>query len=426
MNRRDSRIIGSLVVAVASLAFNGTAQTTEVISDGGFESVLTSNGNTQPVPYSFGQWASHVISDASVGIVTSPVHGGSAAAQVDTRAASRGGYVYQDITNIGTCFTWRFFVWRGEGVNYAEVLSVWDRILGSAYAVSSVVFSDTGLGFYAWNAYTNFNLVLASNAWHEVVVEADGNSRKQELFVDGERIGCVESLGELYGAGTVILGDVASYAEHGLYVYDDMSLRASTCPGTDLAVAMNSSPTIVVPGQQIAFTLSVTNKGDLPASGVMLTNVLPANATFVSVISSQGNCTQSLGTVVCSLGSIGVGSNATISIAVTPTAIGLATNGASVMAYEPDLNPADNATSAVVSVVAGPLSEIHLYAGITVYGLVGETYGIQYTTDLNQGTNWIGLTNVTLSAPSFLWYDSQPAWYPQRFYKVVPGPIPVP
>ena len=67
-----------------------------------------------------------------------------------------------------------------------------------------------------------------------------------------------------------------------------------------------------------------------------------------------------------------------------------------------------------------------LYAGVTIQGVVGKTYGIQYSADLTQANAWAGLTNLTLTQPVQLWYETQPANQPRRFYRVVPGPIPVP
>jgi len=69
---------------------------------------------------------------------------------------------------------------------------------------------------------------------------------------------------------------------------------------------------------------------------------------------------------------------------------------------------------------------IALYPGVTIDGVIGLTYGIQATTTLSDPNSWFGVTNLTLATPVFLWYDSQPATAPQRYYRVVPGPIPVP
>lgn len=67
-----------------------------------------------------------------------------------------------------------------------------------------------------------------------------------------------------------------------------------------------------------------------------------------------------------------------------------------------------------------------LYSGITIDGVIGLTYGIQYNTDLSNTNGWLGIANVTLDTPTRLWFDAQPANQPRRYYRVVPGPIPIP
>jgi hypothetical protein len=69
---------------------------------------------------------------------------------------------------------------------------------------------------------------------------------------------------------------------------------------------------------------------------------------------------------------------------------------------------------------------IALYAGVTIEGTVGETYGIQYNADLSDTNGWHGAANVTLVEPAQVWFDAQPANQPQRYYRVVPGPISIP
>jgi hypothetical protein len=69
---------------------------------------------------------------------------------------------------------------------------------------------------------------------------------------------------------------------------------------------------------------------------------------------------------------------------------------------------------------------IALYAGVTIDGVVGYIYGIQMTTSLANTNSWEGVTNITLTVPMQLWYDLEPATRPTRYYRVVPGPIPVP
>ena len=65
-------------------------------------------------------------------------------------------------------------------------------------------------------------------------------------------------------------------------------------------------------------------------------------------------------------------------------------------------------------------------AALTIGGVVNQTYGIQQAADLSPAPGWVGLTNLTLPAPTTVWYDPTPPTPPGRFYRVVPGPIPIP
>jgi hypothetical protein len=67
-----------------------------------------------------------------------------------------------------------------------------------------------------------------------------------------------------------------------------------------------------------------------------------------------------------------------------------------------------------------------LYSGVTIDGVVGLTYGIQSNTNLSNTNGWRGMANISLSTPTELWFDVQPASQPQRYYRVVPGPISIP
>lgn len=70
--------------------------------------------------------------------------------------------------------------------------------------------------------------------------------------------------------------------------------------------------------------------------------------------------------------------------------------------------------------------EIGLYPGIRIDGVVGKSYGVQYTTNVGPSAVWSTLTTVTLTQPKMLWVDTStdaadPS-YPRRFYRVVAIP----
>jgi hypothetical protein len=63
-------------------------------------------------------------------------------------------------------------------------------------------------------------------------------------------------------------------------------------------------------------------------------------------------------------------------------------------------------TNVAAQVIVNPANiSLGVYAGITVDGVAGYTYGIDYTTDLTDTNSWIRLTNLTLTSPVETWVD---------------------
>jgi hypothetical protein len=95
-----------------------------------------------------------------------------------------------------------------------------------------------------------------------------------------------------------------------------------TSSQTDLAVTGAANPATIPPGGGFTYTFIVTNGGPSPASGVVLNTTVPpaANATLNSVNTTAGTCTGT-GPLACSIGTLASGSSATVTIAMTATAV---------------------------------------------------------------------------------------------------------
>ncbi|HWQ32378.1 MAG TPA: FG-GAP-like repeat-containing protein [Blastocatellia bacterium] len=113
---------------------------------------------------------------------------------------------------------------------------------------------------------------------------------------------------------------------------------------SDLSVSLSDQPDPVMVGNTLTYTLTVTNNGPDIATGVTVTDTLPAGATFVSATASQGSCSGS-GPVTCGLGEMPAGGKVTISIVVTPNATATISSTASVTSTIPDLNAANNSAT---------------------------------------------------------------------------------
>jgi len=120
-----------------------------------------------------------------------------------------------------------------------------------------------------------------------------------------------------------------------------VSQTTTVDPVADLALTKTDSPDPVTVGNNLTYTVTVTNNGPNDATGVVLTDTLPANVTFVS---ATAPCTQAAGVVTCNLGTINNGANTVITIVVTPLAAAAPsiTNSASVTAAEFDSNAANS------------------------------------------------------------------------------------
>ena len=64
--------------------------------------------------------------------------------------------------------------------------------------------------------------------------------------------------------------------------------------------------------------------------------------------------------------------------------------------------------------------------GMSFAGGVGQTYGVQASSNLADPNGWQGVTDLTLAAQTNLWYDPPPATQAQRFYRVVQGAVSIP
>jgi uncharacterized repeat protein (TIGR01451 family) len=167
----------------------------------------------------------------------------------------------------------------------------------------------------------------------------------------------------------------------------------------DLSIQKSDSPGLVVAGNNLTYTVTVTNNGPSTATGVTMTDTLPAGVTFVSASASQGSCNEASGVVTCDLGDIGNGNSVVTQIVVVPQAAGTITNTAVVSATETDPDAANNSDSEDTSVTAISVSPAsHFFGNVPV----GTHSASRTFTVSNTGTSnlTIGTISLTGSHPS--------------------------
>jgi uncharacterized repeat protein (TIGR01451 family) len=130
---------------------------------------------------------------------------------------------------------------------------------------------------------------------------------------------------------------------------------AAPAPGdqADLGITKSDNPDPATAGQDLTYTLRVTNNGPAGATNVNATDNLPSLIDFVSVRSSQGTCAQMARKVVCNLGSLsagGAGSTATVTVLIRPRNAGSLSDTATVTAAQTDNQTANNSATETTQV----------------------------------------------------------------------------
>ncbi len=121
----------------------------------------------------------------------------------------------------------------------------------------------------------------------------------------------------------------------------------------DLAVTKVADPITVNAGEQVTFTITVDNLGLSQATGVTITDPIPAGMTFVPT-GSDPSCSQVGSNIVCNLGTIQPSATAVsvdlVFVVDSAAATSTLTNTATASANEPDPDPDNDADSVDVDI----------------------------------------------------------------------------
>ncbi len=167
----------------------------------------------------------------------------------------------------------------------------------------------------------------------------------------------------------------------------------------DLSVAETATPSPASVGSNLTYTLTVTNNGPNSAPNVTLTDTAPSGATFVSVTPSVGSCSGTA-VITCDLGTLANAASVTVTLVVTPTAVGTLTNTASVSSGVSDPNPANNTATLNTTVTTGSITVAP--ASLTFAPqLAGTTSAPQTVTVTNNSEATVAIQSISVSAGSF-------------------------
>jgi CSLREA domain-containing protein len=121
----------------------------------------------------------------------------------------------------------------------------------------------------------------------------------------------------------------------------------------DIRLTQTIAPDMPVKiAQPVSFIFTVTNRGELTATKVVVSNPLPAGFAFVAATPSTGTYSSAAG--VWSVGTLALGASATLRIDAGVTAYGPYVNTGVATLDQPDINPADNIATVTANLAAPP------------------------------------------------------------------------
>ena len=229
-----------------------------------------------------------------------------------------------------------------DGANGAELWQSDGTTLGTVRVTDVNPGAGTALPFATPLAGAGQEILFAAtNASSGVELWKSAGSMPTTLLVQDIAPGSPASLPARFTPGLSLLFFTAD---------DGSGEELWALPSTDVNVTKTDSSDPASTGQSFIYTLTVTNQGVNVAQAVTLTDTLPAGMTFLSSI--PPTCTESSGTVRCSVLDVAPGSKRKVRIEVMPTVMGSFVNEAAAVAGQFDPFVADNETTEPTDVVA--------------------------------------------------------------------------
>jgi uncharacterized repeat protein (TIGR01451 family) len=176
----------------------------------------------------------------------------------------------------------------------------------------------------------------------------------------------------------------------------------------------------LTPGQNLVYTLTVTNLGPQPTENLVVTDAVPANTTFISA--SAGGVYSS-GVIIFSAGMLPVGGGTNYTVVFAPVAGVVFTNVVTAATVTPEVSGANNQSILTAAQVAASSSSVSIggFGGVVMSlgGNPGSTYVLEATTNLFSSAAWLPLATNTLGSDGILHFnDAQSAGFGQRYFRL--------
>jgi len=182
----------------------------------------------------------------------------------------------------------------------------------------------------------------------------------------------------------------------------------------DMAIVKTAAPNPVSQGDNLTYTLAVTNNGPASATNVTVMDTLPTAVTYVSATTTAGTCSEAGGTVTCLLGTMANAGTATVTILTVAGTPGTASNTATVSADQTDPNPGNNSSTQTETIAAPTSVQLQSFSGrfvadknganraMLTWKTGGEAHNLGFNVYRELNGNRVRL-NPSLIAGSALW-----------------------
>jgi uncharacterized repeat protein (TIGR01451 family) len=221
-----------------------------------------------------------------------------------------------------------------------------------------------------------------------------------------------------YGNSLTVFNHTEPNGTWGLYIVDDATGDAGTItgswsltfdtvkpvnPAANLSLTMTASPAMVLAGENLTYNMVVENHGPETATGVTITNAIPAGAQLISTTVSQGSISQIEELLYANLGIMASGARATVTIVISAAVPGAIFHTATVGGNEVDLNLANN-TASTMTTIQNPSADLTVtLSGSPQPALVGSNivYSITITNHGPDTAPAVVLTNLLPAKVTF-------------------------
>lgn len=267
------------------------------------------------------------------------------------------------------------YLYTGRNLDTTTVGVAWRGVLCENYFGAGLSEANAGP--------TNDSLIAAHEIGHNFGAEHDGEPQSPCAAETGDFIMSASINGSQQFSACSIAIMQAEAAAAGC---------VAALPAVDVSVQPVGQISNVLLGAAIELEYEVASNGTLDAAGVLVNFSIPGLLTLDTVATTVGMCSNGAGVVDCDLGDMVGLSSASITLSVTPNALGNGTLTASVSTTDTDERPINNQDSVQLSVTPA----VNLVAGAPTSAAVFINESTSVSVTLNN-TSVIDATNATAS-----------------------------